>query len=173
MSFNNTNDNTDFGRDTGRAGGDYDNNAGSTGFGSTQGGGAQFDPATNAGGYGQDGDMSSNNMNSSSMGYGQDSNMNSGMNSGMNNSSFGTSRRTDDLDSGVTGGGAMQGDQFGSTGRTTDFDNDNTTGRSGKVPMGDKLKGGAEKLAGKVMGNSGMQERGQERKMGEFENNDF
>ncbi|KAJ7133564.1 hypothetical protein C8R44DRAFT_849608 [Mycena epipterygia] len=172
MSFNNTNDNTDFGRDTGRTGGGYDNNAGSTGFGSTQSGGDQFDPSTNLGGYGQDGNMSANNMNSSSMGYGQDSNMNSGMNSSMNSSSFGTSSRTDDLDSGVTGGGVMQGDQFGSTGRTTDFDNGNT-GRSGKVPMGDKLKGGAEKLAGKVMGNSGMQERGQERKMGEFENNDF
>ncbi|KAJ7133594.1 hypothetical protein C8R44DRAFT_730721 [Mycena epipterygia] len=145
MSFNNTNDNTDFGRDTGRTGGDYDNNAGSALESPRAAVVDQFHSSNTSGGYGQDGNMNPN----SSSGYGQDSDMDS--------SSFGTSRRTDDLDSGATGG-AMQGDQFGSD-RPTNFDsnNANTTGRSGKVPMGDKLKGGAEKLAGKVMGNSGMQ----------------
>ncbi|KAF8207948.1 hypothetical protein K438DRAFT_1814681 [Mycena galopus ATCC 62051] len=55
----------------------------------------------------------------------------------------------------------MQNDEFGS-------------GNSGqKASMGDKLKGGAEKLAGKITGNTNMQERGQERKAGDFDQNNF
>ncbi|KAJ7473242.1 hypothetical protein FB451DRAFT_1558521 [Mycena latifolia] len=45
--------------------------------------------------------------------------------------------------------------------------------RTGKASMGDKLRGGAEKIAGKMVGNPGLQERGQERKMGEYQQNDF
>ncbi|KAJ6583938.1 hypothetical protein DFH09DRAFT_1275006 [Mycena vulgaris] len=158
MSFTNTNDNTDFGRDSGRTGGDYDNNTGSTGFGNTQG--DQFTSSNTSGGYARD---SYNTTDSTNMGSNMGSNTSSNMGSNMNDSSFGSLQRTDEFSSG--------GDQFGSNDRS-EF-NGNTMGRSGKVPMGDKVKGGAEKLAGKVMGNTGMQERGQERKMGELENNNF
>jgi hypothetical protein len=42
---------------------------------------------------------------------------------------------------------------------------DDTTSR--KPTLGDKIKGTAEKLAGSVLNNDGMKQRGQERKMGE------
>ncbi|KAJ7157713.1 hypothetical protein C8R43DRAFT_1105952 [Mycena crocata] len=158
MSFNDTNDN-EFGRDTTR-----------TGYGTSAN--DRFDSSLNtAGGYGQD------SYNTPS-GYGKTgSNM---------NDSFGPSRRSNSLSGGVVGGndrfGSNERSEFGRSeldssrnefnGDRNEFDS-NTMGRSGKAPTGDKLKGGAEKLAGTMMGNAGMKERGQERKMGEFQNNDF
>ncbi|CAK5272053.1 unnamed protein product [Mycena citricolor] len=63
--------------------------------------------------------------------------------------------------------------QYDTTSNTTgsQWDNNTTTSGLNKPTMGDKVKGTAEKLAGKVTGNAGMQERGQERKLGEFDNN--
>ncbi|KAJ7690334.1 hypothetical protein B0H17DRAFT_1134365 [Mycena rosella] len=46
-------------------------------------------------------------------------------------------------------------------------------GPRGQGPDGRQGQGGAEKLAGKMMGNTGLQECGQECKMGKFENEDF
>ncbi|KAJ7148227.1 hypothetical protein C8R46DRAFT_1128090, partial [Mycena filopes] len=78
---------------------------------------------------------------------------------GQTDSSYGSGGRTGDLGS----GGMQREGEFGSSGG-----NRNEFGAA-KPSMGDKVKGGAEKLVGKMTGNPNMQERGQERKMGEFE----
>jgi len=54
------------------------------------------------------------------------------------------------------------------TGAGGDYRSGNTgiDDSTSKPSMGDKVRGGAEKVMGKVTGNQGMQERGQERKTG-------
>ncbi|KAJ7142389.1 hypothetical protein C8R44DRAFT_865735 [Mycena epipterygia] len=110
------------------------------------------------------------------------SNTNSDIN-GMNDSSVGSSRNTDTwfgssrtkdsfsaANGGYSGGDtAWHRDEFQSSGDRNESERNNT----GKASMGDKFRGGAEKLAGKMMGNAGMQVRGQKRKMGEFGRSDF
>ncbi|KAI0826939.1 hypothetical protein BC628DRAFT_1338750 [Trametes gibbosa] len=78
------------------------------------------------------------------------------------------------------------GNQFGSTARgaggvdgdnwrqNDNFDDNNGPGSGAhKASMGDKLKGNAEKLAGRVTGNPSMVERGQVRKSGESEDTNY
>ncbi|KAJ7274115.1 hypothetical protein C8J57DRAFT_1506231 [Mycena rebaudengoi] len=149
MSFTNNDmtDNTEFGRDTGRNGGSYDSNSESTGFGRTQ---DQFDSSNTSGGYGQRA-TDSTTMNPSYGGMGQQS---------------------DNLSTEAGGfdGNSTQADRFADR---REFNNSSMGGSSGKVPMGEKLMGGAEKLAGQVMGNTNMKERGQERKMMGSEEQNF
>ncbi|KAJ6467521.1 hypothetical protein C8R47DRAFT_813524 [Mycena vitilis] len=136
--------------------------AGYTGSGQTD----RFDNSNTSGGYGQQNRFD----NSGSAGANAGGNVTgAGITSGMSDMS---TARTDDLSS-TTGG-------YGGQNFDTDRDNFGTGNRDefgaethGKPSMGDKLKGGAEKLAGKVTGNAGMQERGQERKMGDNERTDF
>ncbi|KAJ6566814.1 hypothetical protein B0H19DRAFT_1067092 [Mycena capillaripes] len=172
---NNVNTNSVYGTDgtdsTRRdMGGDF-NNTGSTGLGNNQN--DRFESSNTSGGYGQQdrfdntGSNTGTGMTGSNMGTGMTG---SNMGTGMNDSSFGSTQRTDDLSTGGTGYGtggdfgSSNRDEFG-TGNRDEFEG------HGKPSMGDKIKGGAEKLAGKMTGNTGMQERGQERKMGEFERN--
>jgi len=170
---NNMNTNAVYGtEETRRTGGNFDN-TGSTGTGQTD----RFDSSNTSGGYGQQDRFDNTGSN---MGGGVGGGMTgSNMGTGMNDSSLGTAR-TDDLSSQGAGYGGTKGDEFSagrnefSSGNRDEFGSGNRTEFDGNKPtMGDKVKGGAEKLAGKVMGNAGMQERGQERKMGEFERNDF
>ncbi|KAJ7181364.1 hypothetical protein C8R43DRAFT_1229288 [Mycena crocata] len=185
-SFDKIPTSNEYDRDTGRSGGDHDNNTGSAGFGNTQP--DRFDSNTNtSGGYGQERSGRLDTNTNSNMDTGMNNSLNSssntgsGMNSdiGMNDSSFGSSRmdntpsRTDNFSSESGNYGGMQRNEFDSTSNNrNEFDGTTTTG---KVSMGDKLKGGAEKMAGKMTGNAGFQERGQERKMGELDSqrNDF
>jgi len=54
-------------------------------------------------------------------------------------------------------------------GRAGNRDDDyGSGGQQGKVGMGDKIRGGAEKMAGKVTGNAGLVEKGEERKTGNY-----
>ncbi|KAJ6623599.1 hypothetical protein B0H10DRAFT_2008791 [Mycena sp. CBHHK59/15] len=156
MSFENNNteftnnNNSEFGRSAGG----HDSKTGTAGFGSAQN--DQYSSNT-AGGHGQGASDPHNNTGSN-----------------MNDSMHGSSQGTDNFGSGAGAydGGSSAGNQLGSGGRD-DFNGNTMGGSGGKIPMGDKLKGETEKLPGKVMGNSGLQERGQERKMGESNNNDF
>ncbi|KAJ7846695.1 hypothetical protein B0H14DRAFT_2771334 [Mycena olivaceomarginata] len=169
------NTNAAYGADeTRRTDDNFDNNSGmrsnpmrSTGMGQND----RFESSNTSGGYGQQDRFENTGSNT----------MGGGMGGGMNNDSSLGGNRTDDLSSGGAGYGGMNNDEFTNTAGRDEFSAGNRdefgTGNRehGKASMGDKVKGGAEKLAGKVMGNPGMQERGQERKMGEFEqrNNDF
>ncbi|KAI0786183.1 hypothetical protein C8Q75DRAFT_772558 [Abortiporus biennis] len=71
-------------------------------------------------------------------------------------------------------GGATTGTGIGESGNNDEWDN--TSGdnfnqsaqkSSAKPPMGERLKGTMEQMTGKVTGNKGMAERGQERKLGD------
>ncbi|KAJ7111656.1 hypothetical protein C8R43DRAFT_154821 [Mycena crocata] len=183
-SFDNVPTSNEHGRDTGRSGGDYDNNTESTGFGNTQNDRFDSSNTNTSGGYGQersdrfdtnanstmDTGMNSSMNSSSNMGSDMNTGMNtsSNMGSDMNESSFGSSRmdntssRTDNSPSEGSNYGGVQRNEFDSASNNrNEFDGTNT----GKVSMGDKLRGGAEKMAGKMTGNAGLQERGQERKV--------
>ncbi|KAJ7067820.1 hypothetical protein C8F01DRAFT_1115836 [Mycena amicta] len=144
----------------------------------------QFD-TTFAGrsGYNQPDQFGSSNTTDTGAGFESsrrfDDNSNSGMGmgtgtgAGIGDSTYSSSTTGMGDSYGSTGTGTGMNDGFNDTSNRTDFDGGRTTGMGGKPTMGDKLKGGAEKLAGKVTNNPGMQERGQERKMGEFERNDY
>ncbi|KAJ6537253.1 hypothetical protein DFH09DRAFT_1178332 [Mycena vulgaris] len=172
------NNNNEFGRDTGRSGGDYDNNSGSTGFGNTQS--DRVESSNTSGGYGQDhsenarSNMDGTNDSAFTSERTMDSIPSEGRNSDTNElgstgrSEFDSSNRNEFDSSNRNESDSSNRNEFGSSNRN-EFDGE----RTGKVSMGDKLKGGAEKLAGKMTGNAGLQERGQERKMGEYEQNNF
>ncbi|KAF7358893.1 hypothetical protein MSAN_01229600 [Mycena sanguinolenta] len=153
----NVNTNSEYSTESTRAGGDFNN---TTGMRQTGG----FDSTSTTGGYGQQDRFDNTGSN---MGTGMGGGVDTGMGTGMNEQPFGTNR-TDDLaqsQSAGYGGNAFStgGDDFNSGNR------DEFGSTHGKATTGDKIKGGAEKLAGKVMGNAAMQERGQERKAGDFE----
>ncbi|KAJ6492020.1 hypothetical protein C8R45DRAFT_990218 [Mycena sanguinolenta] len=172
----NVNTNSVYGTEGTQTGGDFNNTTGmgqTGGFDSTTttGGGYgqqdRFDNTTSNTGTGMGGGMSTGM--GGDVGTGMGGGMGTGMGTGMNEQSFGTNR-TDDL-------AQTQGAGYGGNTGADDFNSGNADqygSTHGKATMGDKIKGGAEKLAGKVMGNTGMQERGQERKAGDFEQrNDF
>ncbi|KAJ7633686.1 hypothetical protein B0H17DRAFT_1187577, partial [Mycena rosella] len=126
-----------------RSGGDYDNNSGSTGFGNTQN--DQFDSSNTSGGYGQDRCREHHG-------------------------------RHERLVDGVVpryGQFLVRGRELRAFRRPTrraQFQPQRVWHRQRgeqdrQSPYGDKLKGEAEKLAGKVTGNAGLQERDQERKV--------
>ncbi|KAK7036171.1 hypothetical protein R3P38DRAFT_2910889 [Favolaschia claudopus] len=194
----NVNNNTIYGTDgtaaTGRRTGALESTTGSTGMGRSDNfNNDTFNDSsrTTGGGYQDRFDNTGSNMGSTMGGNtassGMGGGLTGGMRSGMTDTSYGgsTGTRTDDLSQGTGAGlGRNEYDNSSSTGRNTDFGGDNFESRNrerefdsshNKPSMGDKLKGGAEQLAGKMTGNAGLQERGQERKMGEFNerNNDF
>lgn len=93
-------------------------------------------------------------------------------------------RGSSGFDDSQTGAGIGGNDQsrFGTTGSGAGYDQDDNaygggqqrgagTG-GGKASMTDKLKGTAEKMTGKMTGDSNLAQRGQERKAGDF-NRDF
>ncbi|KAH9851782.1 hypothetical protein C2E23DRAFT_924013 [Lenzites betulinus] len=72
------------------------------------------------------------------------------------------------------GAGGVDGDNWRQGGGGDNFDNDNgPTPGAGKASMGDRLKGNAEKLAGRVTGNPAMVERGQIRKSGDPDDTNY
>ncbi|KAJ7274126.1 hypothetical protein C8J57DRAFT_1595040 [Mycena rebaudengoi] len=167
MSFTNNDmtDNTEFGRDTGHTRGNYDSNSESTGFGRTQG---QLDlaiPVSPSDHFTPPDQFDSSNT---SDGYGQRATDSTTMNP----SYGGMGQKSDNLstETGGFGGSGTQADRFADR---SEFNNSSMGGSSGKVPMGEKPIGGAEKLAGQVMGNTNMKERGQERKMMGSEEQNF
>ncbi|KAJ6585445.1 hypothetical protein B0H19DRAFT_1109697 [Mycena capillaripes] len=162
MDYNSGAGNTGGGFDTGSAAGtggasamDYNSGAGNTGGG--------FDTGS-AGGYGTSGNTASN-FGTSAM----DDNSGPGntggrfdVGSGADTTGYGSGNTTSTNEYGAgTTGTTTSSNEYGAT----------SANSSGKPTMGDKVKGGAEKLIGKVTKNPDMVERGQERKQGEFSNN--
>ncbi|CAK5282473.1 unnamed protein product [Mycena citricolor] len=75
-----------------------------------------------------------------------------------------TMRGQEQYDNSAMGMSAGAGDQQYNPSATWSQDGPD----SDKVSTGDKIQGSLEKAAGKMTGNPGLQERGQQRKMGEF-----
>ncbi|THG98948.1 hypothetical protein EW026_g3323 [Hermanssonia centrifuga] len=180
MSFNNNNNNNDWNNDpnnfsnaTGRRAGDNwddtNNNPSSQNQGDNWNRGQQ-QPGQQAG-YGYADAYRGNTSDVNTIGAGgdfgnagrdagQQRDVRSGDNWGNSNQTLGNNvsdQRCDDP-SHFSGSGAHNDGTHDSSA----FDSDRTS--KPKPSMGDKLMGGMEKMAGKVTGNEGMQERGAERK---------
>ncbi|KAJ7274092.1 hypothetical protein C8J57DRAFT_1224968 [Mycena rebaudengoi] len=156
MSFTNNNitDNTEFGRDTGRPGGNYNSNSEYAGFGRPEG---QLDLAI----FLHLPFLLQINLIPPTLLM------------SMNPSYGGMGQQSDNLSAeagGFDGSGRQAEGQFVDRG---EFNNTSMGGSSSKVPMGEKLIGGVEKLARPVMGNTNIKERGQERKMMGSEEQNF
>ncbi|KAF7331676.1 Carbohydrate esterase family 4 protein [Mycena kentingensis (nom. inval.)] len=130
---------------------------------------SEFDSSNSGSGFESRRDRFDDNTNPG-MGMGTGAGTDSSFRSGaMNDSSYGSSTTADTFGTSNTGSYGT-GNDFNND-RSTEYDN-NEFGRGSKPTMGDKLKGGAEKLAGQMLNKPGLEERGQERKMGEFRDRD-
>ncbi|KAH9949839.1 hypothetical protein B0H21DRAFT_834360 [Amylocystis lapponica] len=81
---------------------------------------------------------------------------------------YGSGRNQNNFQS--TGQSEWQSSAGGGAGGYDQGDYDDQVGNrpAGHASVGDRLKGNAEKMAGRVTGNTGMKERGEERKLGEL-----
>ncbi|KAF7301211.1 Carbohydrate esterase family 4 protein [Mycena indigotica] len=134
----------------------------------------QFDSTTGRSGYGQGQDQFSSGTTAGGFESGRRDRFDDTTTGMGNNSSLGSSGNTGRMgmgDSTTYGSDSRTTGTLGNSGYSdrSEFDN----GMGGKPTMGDKLKGGVEQIAGKVMNKPAMETRGQERKMGEFERSEF